>query len=249
VANKPIVDAMVLARGGSVRLQRKNLLPFCGKPLVAWTLLQARSAERIRYVWLVTDDEEIASVGHQYGANIIYQPTKDCQHGSMGGAFATYWCLRQIERMDKLPQAMMNMFPTNPLRQPGDMDRVIRRHFEMGHCRTVGAVRLADMSLYTDMGDGLIRATVFDKSGGVLVENGAFAVHSLPYYLRIAKFQIDHADDLQAVGSIGIDYAYYEMPVWTFNDIDTLDDFQMAEALFKGCILQQYGEDCYERNS
>ena len=55
-------DAIILARGGSKGIPRKNLLPFCGIPLVQLSLMQANSAENVRNVYLSSDSDEILAL-------------------------------------------------------------------------------------------------------------------------------------------------------------------------------------------
>ena len=50
--------AVILARGGSRGIPRKNIADFCGKPLIAWTIEQAYAAEKISSVWVSSDDAE-----------------------------------------------------------------------------------------------------------------------------------------------------------------------------------------------
>jgi len=66
--------AIIPARGGSKGIPRKNLVDLCGKPLLAWSILQARAARRIDSVWLSSDDAEILSVAERYGARPIVRP-------------------------------------------------------------------------------------------------------------------------------------------------------------------------------
>lgn len=68
--------ALITARGGSVGLPRKNVLPFGGKPLIAHTIeaaVEARKAEgRISRIVVSTDDEEIAEVSRRFGAEVPF---------------------------------------------------------------------------------------------------------------------------------------------------------------------------------
>ena len=68
------VDAIIPARGGSKRIPRKNLIDICGLPLVAWSIIQARTAKQIGRVWVTTDDDEIAEVAIHFGASVIRRP-------------------------------------------------------------------------------------------------------------------------------------------------------------------------------
>lgn len=63
---------IVVARAASKRLPLKNLKPLLGHPLVAWSL-RAALASRLDRIILSTEDERIAEVGHQYGADIRYR--------------------------------------------------------------------------------------------------------------------------------------------------------------------------------
>lgn len=68
--------AIIPARGGSKGIPRKNVLPLCGKPLLAWTIEAASSARFISTVYVTTDDPEIAAVAEKYGAAVIWRPAE-----------------------------------------------------------------------------------------------------------------------------------------------------------------------------
>lgn len=59
--------AVVPARGGSKRLQRKNVLPLGGKPLIVWTIEVAKQVSSVCEVLVSTDDEEIARIAKEVG--------------------------------------------------------------------------------------------------------------------------------------------------------------------------------------
>jgi pseudaminic acid cytidylyltransferase len=65
--------AIIPARGGSKRIPRKNVKPFCGKPMIAWSIEAARSARVFDTILVSTDDEEIASVAESYGAEAPFR--------------------------------------------------------------------------------------------------------------------------------------------------------------------------------
>ena len=58
---------IILARGGSKGIPGKNVLNFLGKPLLAWTIEQCRSAVDISSVWVSSDDEHILNIAKKYG--------------------------------------------------------------------------------------------------------------------------------------------------------------------------------------
>ena len=64
--------AIILARGGSKRLPRKNIIDFGGRPLLAWSVVAALESNKFDKVLVSTDDEEIAQVGVKYGAEVPF---------------------------------------------------------------------------------------------------------------------------------------------------------------------------------
>jgi CMP-N-acetylneuraminic acid synthetase len=64
--------AIILARGGSKRLPRKNILDFHGKPLLAWTVEAALHSGKFDRVLVSTDDREIADIARSFGAEVPF---------------------------------------------------------------------------------------------------------------------------------------------------------------------------------
>ena len=69
--------AIILARGGSKRLPRKNILDFHGKPLIAWTIEAALQSAQYQRVLVSTDDPEIAEIGRFFGAEVPFLRPKE----------------------------------------------------------------------------------------------------------------------------------------------------------------------------
>ena len=75
------VLALIPARGGSVTLPRKNVLPFCGRPLIAYSIGAARKAAEagapIDRIVVSTEDPEIAKIGREWGADVPFMRPPD----------------------------------------------------------------------------------------------------------------------------------------------------------------------------
>ena len=56
------VSCIILARGGSKGIPKKNIIKFCGKPLLVWTILQAKACKSINSIWVSSDSDEILDV-------------------------------------------------------------------------------------------------------------------------------------------------------------------------------------------
>ena len=64
--------AIIPARGGSKRIPRKNVQPFCGKPMIAWPIAAAISSGLFDRIIVSTDDTEIAEVARSAGAEVPF---------------------------------------------------------------------------------------------------------------------------------------------------------------------------------
>ena len=83
------VLALIPARGGSKGIPRKNVMVLAGKPLVAYAIEQARMSRRVTRVIVSTEDQEIAQVARQYGAEADAVPSCSCSRAaSTAGMFS-----------------------------------------------------------------------------------------------------------------------------------------------------------------
>ena len=64
--------AIIPARGGSKRIPRKNILEFCGKPMIAWSIEAARDSGCFERIIVSTDDEEVRKIALTYGAEVPF---------------------------------------------------------------------------------------------------------------------------------------------------------------------------------
>ena len=68
----------MLGRGGSSGLPGKNVMPVLGRPMMEYPLIAAGRSVSVSDIYLTTDDDQIASIGERYGANIIKRPPELC---------------------------------------------------------------------------------------------------------------------------------------------------------------------------
>lgn len=110
--------AIIPARGGSKGLPRKNVLPLCGKPLIAWTIESALAAGSVERVVVSTDDPEIAEVSRRFGAGVVMRP-REISGDRSPSEEALLHALEELEITDG-PLAFLQC--TSPLTLPEDID-------------------------------------------------------------------------------------------------------------------------------
>jgi len=87
--------AIIPARGGSKRIERKNIIDFCGRPMIAWTIEAAKKSEMFERVVVSTDDQEVAAVARQFGASVPFL-RKEYSDDMSPVSLATIGTLRQL---------------------------------------------------------------------------------------------------------------------------------------------------------
>jgi CMP-N-acetylneuraminic acid synthetase len=113
--------AIIPARGGSKGIPRKNVKPLAGKPLIGWTIEAALQAQGIDRLIVSTEDEEIASVAKQFGAEVPFmRPLALAQDDTPGIAPV----LHAIERLPEFNWVLL-LQPTSPLRSVADIKSII----------------------------------------------------------------------------------------------------------------------------
>lgn len=123
--------AIIPARGGSKGLPGKNILPLCGKPMIAYTIEAAKQSKYIDHVIVSTDDQKIAEIALQYGAEVPFL-RPDFLASDTAQAVDNY--IYTIERLSKEWNTPIEEFvvlqPTSPLRIAEDIDGAIEMFME-----------------------------------------------------------------------------------------------------------------------
>lgn len=118
--------SIIPARGGSKGLPGKNILPLCGKPMIAYTIEAAKQSKYIDHVIVSTDDQKIAEIALQYGAEVPFL-RPNFLASDTAQAVDNY--IYTIERLSKEWNTPIEEFvvlqPTSPLRIVEDIDGAI----------------------------------------------------------------------------------------------------------------------------
>lgn len=224
--------AIIPARGGSKGIPGKNIKELCGKPLIAYTIEAALTAEKIDKVIVTTDSKEIAEVAIQYGAEIPFM-RPSCLARDDSSAVDVY--LHAVELLEERDGILADKFavllPTAPLREAYDIDCAIQT-MKKCMCTTLVSVAEADVpaSWYYQMNENMIiKNAGFDSDNAIknrqmnrkyYVPNGA--IYLLDYSLLKTK-RTYYTND-----TIG-----YVMEKMKSVDIDTEADFEYVEYLMK----------------
>jgi pseudaminic acid cytidylyltransferase len=113
-----MILAVIPARGGSKRIPRKNIKPFCGKPMLAWSIEAAKAAGIFDAIIVSTDDNEIAAVAKSHGAEVPFRRPAELANDNTPTLPVYAHAIRWFEEHRSTVTYMCGIFPTAPFLQP-----------------------------------------------------------------------------------------------------------------------------------
>lgn len=230
------VVAIILARGGSKGIPSKNIIDFCGKPLLDWTIEQLQNSNGIDSIWVSSDSEGILTIGRNHGAQTILRPD-NISGDSATSESAWLHALEFIERKFVSVEVVIAPQVTSPLREPCDFEKGLQ-DFRSQECDSMFSCSVAeDLFFWKKLSNGLLKSENFDFRNRKrrqdipkkYIENGSFYIFK-PEILRRYKNRLG--------GKIGLT----EMDFWKMFEIDSMEDLKMCEILMNGFLLDSRGK-------
>lgn len=127
-----MICAIVPARGGSKGVPRKNLRLVAGRSLLALAIESARGARLVDRVIVSTDDEEIASVAREEGADVPFMRPASLASDDAPAQPVIEHAIGCIEQRDGAVDAVVLLQPTSPLRRADHVDEALRLFRDSG---------------------------------------------------------------------------------------------------------------------
>ena len=227
------VLGIITARGGSKGLQGKNILNFCGKPLIYWTIDTAQKSKYLDKIILSTDDKKIAAVASKYGCEVPFIRPSILATDKSSSIDVVIHALDFLKKEGSDFDYIALLEPTSPLRQVVDIDTAIETLFKN-----------------TEIADSIIGVSKVEAAHPVFdVEIGNNGLIK-PYIDE--KFKFYRRQDIKELyffeGTIYVSLIsalidkksfYHErtlpyfVPRWKSIEIDEEIDMVIAEAIFK----------------
>lgn len=222
--------AFVFARGGSKGLPDKNILKLGGRPLIAWSIKHALEVARIDRVIVSTDSEEIAEIACKYGAEVPFIRPKEFAKDDSPEWLTWRHALNFLKSSTgAMPEMSVSIPPTAPLRFSSDIENCLDR-YEKGDLDVVITATDAHRSPFFNMvktnEDGT-SSLVNSTASTVIRRQDTPLVYDMTTVCYVAKTSFVMKHESIFDGRVGA----VHVPVERAIDIDTLLDFQIAEAL------------------
>ncbi len=122
------VLTLIPARGGSKSIPRKNIRPFAGHPLIAYSIAAGLCAETVTRVIVSTDDDEIAAVARHYGAETPFLRPDEYSQDNTPDLPVFQHALNWLEEHEGYrPEIVVHLRPTSPFRRVSHIDEAVYR--------------------------------------------------------------------------------------------------------------------------
>ncbi len=224
--------AMITARGGSKRIPRKNIRPFCGRPILCYSIEAAQSSGVFDEIMVSTDDPEIAEIAREYGAKVPFfrSPATANDYASTDDVIREV--LQTYHSMGQDFDAFCCIYPTAPF---------------------VTGKRLKEAMELLGHADSVMPVVPFSypPQRGLLISEAGFLEQQFPEYAltrsqdlpkiyhdcgqfyacRTKAFFDEGTTDVKGL----IPLVLSEMEV---QDIDTLEDWELAEIKYQKLIKE-----------
>ena len=230
------IIAIIPARGGSKGIPKKNIIDFAGKPLIAWTIEQAKSSNLISEVYVSSDSQEILTVASNYGGKPILRPKKISGDKSSSESAL----LHALDQMSENPDLVVFLQTTSPLRKMDDIDNAINKLIKDKADSLLSLTETQEFMWEELNGDFKpLTYDLNDRCGHrylkrLYCENGSIYVLK-PDILKRYK------------NRLGGKKSIYLMESWQRADIDDYETFDWCLWIFKRNFSKMYGQEFLER--
>jgi CMP-N,N'-diacetyllegionaminic acid synthase len=231
------IVSLIMARGGSKRVPRKNVKYLGDYPLLAYSVIASKLCSKIDETYVSTDDLGIAYVGLFYGADVPYIRSKELasdtatDYDVMRDFLEKYYSFNQ-----EYPTYIIHLRPTTPFRDINIISKAIESIKE-------GATSLRSVELIKEAPEKTfrIRDNYLVPTLGTLEDSNKPNQNFEASYTANGYVDILKTDTILNYKSI---YGNKIQPFLTNNtiEIDTIDDFNYAEYYLKnnGCYLYEF---------
>ena len=221
--------AVITARGGSKRIPQKNIKDFCGKPIIAYTIKAALDSNIFDEVMVSTDSEEIKQIALDYGANVPFMRSARTSDDYATTEDVIMEVVTAYRREGKEYPHVCCLYPTAPFITPDILKEAMRIMEEKKPSVVIPVVQFS-----------------YPPQRCFIINDEGYAQFKYPEYVRTrsqdlekeyhdaGQFYVYDVEKLfEKKGIIEDDFYPIVLSEVMVQDIDTLDDWKLAEVKYE----------------
>jgi N-acylneuraminate cytidylyltransferase len=233
--------AIIPARSGSTRIKDKNIMDFCGTPMIGHPICAARESGLFDTIHVSTDSDRYVEIVQELGEEVEFLRDPALCQDRVGAINVLRWVVREFKKRGRQFDNIWLIMATAPLLKPEDLKRGLALFEEHGRRHPVAPV--AAFASPVERGfrigdDGLLEA-MFPEKQIMHSQDFSPVYHEAGTFFLISREQLmaDEADTYNA-------FLPLIVPRYRAVDIDEPEDLVMAEILFRGqATVQREGSD------
>ena len=234
------IVALIPARAGSKRIPGKNIRPFAGRPVIAYSIKAAEDSGLFSRIMVSTDSPQIAKVAQSYGAQVPFLRPSRLADDVTPTADVVLHALNWLKKNESLPEYLCCIYATAPFLQPDYLKTGFERL-----CRDHDATTAFSV---TSFAYPIFRALDIDDKGRLKMfwpEHRDTRSNDLPeayhdagqfYWVRTRSFLKEKT--LFSNGAVSV-----KLPRYLVQDIDTPEDWKTAEYMFNAMKTKEHQAD------
>ncbi len=220
--------AVIAARGGSKGIPGKNLVDVCGKPLFAWSVLQAKGAEEVTDVAVSSDSDSILEQARECGAVPIRRPD-DISGDHASSESAWLHALETLEEGGATFDRIVALQATSPIRESSDIDAALRQFESESLDSLFTAAEVEDYFTWQVSADGETTSVGYDW------RNRRRRQDLEKRYLENGSFYVFRPDLLRnTLNRLGGRIGLFKMPRHKMFQIDNPEDIELCRVIMTG---------------
>ena len=228
--------AIIPARGGSKRIPRKNIKDFHGKPLIAYSIEVALKSELFDKVIVSTDNEEIAKIAKNYGAEIPFIRPKELSDDFTGTGAVVNHAIEYLKQNGEEFDFICTIYATAPFL---DEKYLIRGFEKLKNSNAKNAFSCTSMPFPIQR---TFKITDDERCEMFWPENFSKRSQDLEEaYQDAGQFYWTNLNIKSTDIIFGKDSIPIVLPRYLVQDIDTLEDWQRAELMYE--VIQRQNHE------
>lgn len=221
--------AIIPARGGSKRIPRKNVKPFAGKPMIAYAIEAALTCGEVDRVIVSTDDDEIAGVALTLGAEVPFRRPDELADDFTPTVPVIQHAIGECQTLGWKVDRVCCIYPAVPFIRAADISdayQLLDSQAGRGYAFPVAEFPSAIQRALKRGAEGSVEP--FNP------ENALVRTQDLePAYFDAGQFYWGAARSWLAALPVHLNGHAIVLPQWRVVDIDTPDDWERAERLYR----------------
>ena len=220
----------IFARSGSKGLKNKNIKKFSGKPLIYWTIKQAKKIKNIDSIILSTDSIKIANLGKKYGASVYFIRPKKLASDNSPEWLSWKHAVKFIQKKFKTNLSKIVVLPvTSPCREIKDINNCINLYQTKKFDSTMVVSKTSLHPAFNLVKKNKNEIQLIDKRKKIFRRQQFKNIFKLTTVAIVTNSKTILEKNSIFDGKVGA----IEIPNSRAVDIDTIDDFIYCEYLFK----------------